>query len=234
VAAVLLLLIAGNWWLQQRASRLETVTADIAVKDILLDDGSHVYLRKGSVLRYPRHFEAKKRRVELTGEAFFDIAKNPAKPFEITASSTTVTVLGTSFLVNTNNSGVEVMVKTGRVRFAPVQDTAAGATLEPGEKALYENNRVTKQKNTDINFNSWQTGKIDFINTPMQEVIHTLSSHYRVSINIRKEDEKAIAASRVTTSYSNQPLDAVLKELELITAFHILKLADDAYEIRTQ
>ncbi len=234
VAAAVLLFIADNWWLNQNRNGYETITADIAVKEITLDDGSHVYLRNGASLKYRRQFNKNKRDVVLTGEAFFEIAKNPAKPFEITASATAVTILGTSFSVNTNNSKVEVVVKTGLVRFSVLHDTAAGASLEAGDRAVFENNRIIKQKNADDNFNSWQSGKMVFRSTPIQEVMNTLSNHYKVMFVIKKGEENKIAASLVTTTFTNQPLDAVVKELELITAFHIRKVTDTAYEISSQ
>lgn len=233
-AAAVLLLIAGIWWLTLSSNKNKTVTADTAVKEILLADGSHVYLRKNASLSFAQHFKKDKREVTLSGEAFFEIAKDPAKPFVITASGTAVRVLGTSFTVNTNKGQVEVVVKTGLVQFSSLKDSGQSAVLQPGDKAVIKEDKLVKEKNADENFNSWQTGTIRFRNTPMQEVMQTLGHHYQVSIVCKKGEEDKVLTPLVTTVFRNQSLEAVIKELELITTFHIRKVSDAAYEISSQ
>lgn len=234
VAAAVLLFVAGYWWLNQNSNKYTTITADTAIKEVVLEDGSHVYLRKDGKLTYPKNFKGNKRNVELNGEAFFDIAKDPQKPFEIKAATTSVTVLGTSFTVNTGNDQVEVVVKTGLVKFASLQDTSQNEKLAPGERAVFKNNKLVKAINTDENYNSWQTGVLTFRNTPMQEVMKTLSSHYSVSFVIKNGDESKILPSAVTNTFTRQPLEEVIKEIELITTFHIRKVNDTAYEISSE
>lgn len=234
VAAAVLLFVAGYWWLNQNSNKYTTITADTAIKEVVLEDGSHVYLRKDGKLTYPKKFSGNKRNVELDGEAFFDIAKDPEKPFDIKAAATSVTVLGTSFTVNTGNDQVEVIVKTGLVKFASLQDTTLNEKLAPGERAVFSNNKLVKGINTDENYNSWQTDVITFRNAPMQEVIKTLSNHYSVSFVIKKGDESKVLPSAVTSTFTRQPLEEVIKEIELITTFHIRKVNDTAYEISSE
>lgn len=234
VAAAVLLFVAGYWWLNQNSNKYTTITAGTAIKEVVLEDGSHVYLRKDGKLTYPKKFSGNKRDVELDGEAFFDIAKDPEKPFEIKAAATSVTVLGTSFTVNTGNSQVEVVVKTGLVKFSSLNDTTQNAKLSPGERAVFRNNKLVKGINTNENYNSWQTGVLTFRNTPMQEVIKALSSHYSVSFVIKKGDESKVQSSAVTSTFIRQPLEEVIKEIELITTFHIRKVNNTAYEISSE
>lgn len=230
-AAAILLLVAGLWWLTSGRNDHKTVTADVAVKEIILDDGSHVYLRKNASLTFPDRFHKNIRDVELTGEAFFEIAKNPDKPFIISASGATVKVLGTSFTVNSNNNQVEVLVKTGLVQFSSAKDSSLNVKLEPGTRGVIKEGKLLKENFNDENFNSWQTGKLIFHNTSMQEVMRVLSLHYQVNITCKKGDEDKVLIPAVTTTFNQQPLDSVIQELELITTFHIRKVSATAYEI---
>lgn len=87
------------------------------VQTVHLSDGSTVSLYPGATLHYPRKFQESDREVYLEGGAFFQVAKNPAKPFLVYYNDIVTKVLGTSFSVNTNQQtgNVEVSVKTGRV-----------------------------------------------------------------------------------------------------------------------
>lgn len=82
---------------------------------VFLPDGSKVTLVKGSRISYSRLMNGKKRKVCLSGEAFFDIAKNPEKPFYIYTQNMVIKVLGTSFRVRASAGKESVIVKTGKV-----------------------------------------------------------------------------------------------------------------------
>lgn len=88
-----------------------------APEKIMLSDGSTVLLQPGSSIRYLQNFDAEKREVNLSGEAFFDVARNPQRPFYVYANNVVTRVLGTSFVVKSpvGQSTIEVEVKTGRV-----------------------------------------------------------------------------------------------------------------------
>jgi transmembrane sensor len=111
---------------------------------ISLEDGSRVTLSPNAVINYPAHFDAKTRTVYLRGEAFFDVHRNPAKPFIVRTGNLVTEVLGTSFLIKADEQAkeVEVAVRTGRVS---VYDNAMheghsrnGAILTPNQKIVYD------------------------------------------------------------------------------------------------
>jgi ferric-dicitrate binding protein FerR (iron transport regulator) len=208
-----------------------TEIADTDVKTIQLEDGSKVYLRKGSTLQYPAVFAGDTRRVTLTGEAFFEVAPDATKPFIIKAAGTEVQVVGTSFSVNTANDKVELIVKTGRVNFSPAGDAAKKILVVAGERAVYANSSMTKLANADNNFNAWQSKQLVFTSTPLDQVAAVLSNYYNVTIRLRKEDAGQMAATTVTATFDNQPLSSVLDELSLITTNHIQKISETDYEI---
>lgn len=233
-AAVLLLLVAGFWWLRQSGNSVKTLTAVNDVQEIILEDGSHVFLRRGATVTYPAHFSKAQRKLELSGEAFFEIARKPEQPFVISAAGTEVKVLGTSFLVNAGTTAVSVSVKTGKVQFTFLKDTSLRAVLEPGDGAMIAGGKLIRQLIADENIDSWKTGVLVFRNTPVKQVMETLGRHYGVQFSIKEGNEAAVEATMITTEFKNQPLDTVLQELELITAFKIQKVSGRAFEISTK
>ena len=98
-----------------------------------MPDGSRIFLNRNSEFSYRSNFGDRNRNVTLTGEAFFEIAPDAAKPFIIDAGNARVKVVGTSFNVITNNSrsAVEVFVKTGKVMLSNNSGSKSMA-LEPG------------------------------------------------------------------------------------------------------
>lgn len=230
IAASLLLLFA-IWSMMGNRNDIHTVTADTDVQEVRLEDGSRVYLRKGSSLKFPAKFAGNNRKVSLTGKGFFEVNPDAAKPFIITAAETEVSVVGTSFLINTLNQEVELIVKTGRVNFNPIANTAQKVLVIAGERALYAKNSISKSVNGDKNFNAWQTRQLVFENTPLQQVIATLNDYYNVTITLKKEDSDQLSAANVTVTFQNQSLSSVLDELSLTTTYHIQKITDTNYEI---
>jgi len=115
-----------------------------ANKSITLEDGSIITLNSDSKLIYPREFDKNERRVELIGEAFFDIAKNPNKAFIINAKDAEVKVLGTSFNINAATNKVEVLVKTGKVQFSSINKPGNKLILIPGDFASLQESNLEK------------------------------------------------------------------------------------------
>lgn len=232
--AATLIIVLTVWWLVFNRTHTRTVLAETDVQEVRLKDGSTVYLRKGAVLKYPERFVKDSRGVSLTGEAFFQVARNTEKPFIITAANTEVTVLGTSFSVKAGTDTVELIVKTGRVNFNPLQYRAGKVLVSAGERALFTNNKISKAVNTDQNFNAWQSKQLIFKNTPLKQVVATLSNYYKVNIELNKRDSAQIASTGITVTFTNQPLSSVLQELTMITPYFIRKFNDARYEISTQ
>ncbi len=115
---------------------------------ILLSDGSMITLHPKSTLHYPDAFPGNSREVYLEGEAFFQVAKNPQKPFLVYYNNIITKVLGTSFIINTNpkTGNVEVVVKTGRVQVSENSKLVKGTEsnnaviVTPNQKAIYKSN----------------------------------------------------------------------------------------------
>jgi len=158
-AAIIVMVFAGYFFLSTNRSGGNNLSFAALIPDstiikanntdkqdvIILSDGSQVVLQPHSKLYYARDFAADKREVFLEGEAFFKVAKNPAKPFLVYCNNIVTKVLGTSFNVNTNSQtgNIEVAVKTGRVQVYEneklLNDRVNKAViLTPNQKVIYQ------------------------------------------------------------------------------------------------
>lgn len=175
----------------------------------VLPDGTNVSLNSGSVLRYPEFFSEDKREVELIGEAFFDVTKDPNKRFVVkTSGDERVEVLGTSFNMEAfpGDSILSTTLLEGKVRF--VSD-AGSVQMNPGEKLVY-NNKTSKAKLTKTNGEAetaWKYGKIIFDNTPFNEVLRMLSKRFNVDFVVKNEKYRK---DSFTGTFSTLRLEQVL------------------------
>ncbi|MEO6732576.1 MAG: FecR family protein [Ferruginibacter sp.] len=133
---------------KQQKKLSEIINTSATVKKVQLEDGTVITLKPSGKLAYPEQFAAEKREVYLEGEAFFEVAKNPAKPFLVHSGNLVTQVLGTSFTIKPDNSTnkIIVSVKTGRVAVfedkGPVtlkdQKQSNGAIITPNQSAIYD------------------------------------------------------------------------------------------------
>ncbi|WP_254412624.1 FecR family protein [Dyadobacter diqingensis] len=133
---------------------------------IRLEDGSAVVLKPGSNITFPKHFDKQKRLVQLTGEAFFEISRNPNRPFFVYAGKSVTKVLGTSFNVRAfeADDAITVKVKTGKVavyfedKIPENLEKPALNILEPNEQIiLTKQDNSFRKSNTDDSFYSENT-----------------------------------------------------------------------------
>lgn len=152
-----------------------------------LPDGTEVFLNAGSRLRFPEYFVAgRERKVCLSGEAYFDVARDTASPFLVCLEHTTVKVLGTSFNVTAYpEEGHEV---TTLVRGAvAIEQTATGKelTLVPGQQGSYDISResLTRQKVNVSYYTSWKDGVFAFYKQPLGQVMQALGRWYLFEVH---------------------------------------------------
>lgn len=153
------------------------------VIDIMLQDGSHVWLNAGSVITYPVVFFGNERRVEIEGEAYFEVVKNMKQPFKVMAGGTEIKVLGTHFNVNAyaDENVVRTTLLEGSVQ---VVNSESKAMLAPGEQASSEKNgllAVTKRVNTE-EVMAWKNGTFYFDGSDIQTVMRQVARWYDVSV----------------------------------------------------
>lgn len=170
---------------------------------IILQDSSVVYLGAGSSIRFPERFAEKERIVMLTGAAFFEVSKNPERPFIIHTGEIQTTVLGTSFKITAFKGDLlSVEVATGKVRVSRKKTgkgTAALAVLVPGEGLTWdEKSGQARAIYTDVTaVKGWAAGEIAFKNRSLAQIAAELENWYNVEINFARS---APAGKRLSLS----------------------------------
>lgn len=156
---------------------------------VLLSDGTRIWLNSETELTYPTHFAGNERKVTLVGEAYFEVAKNKEKPFIVNANGMEVRVLGTSFNVScyTSDGTFSTTLVEGSVAIKAASNKTT--TLAPSEQFTFskeKNETTVRIVNTEL-FTSWMDGKYIFKDATLDEIIRKLQRWYDFSV--RYEDE---------------------------------------------
>lgn len=156
---------------------------------VVLPDGTKVWLNAASSLKYPTAFPGTERRVELTGEAYFEVAKNAAKPFFVKTASQTVEVLGTHFNINSyaDEKATKTTLLEGSVRVTG-NTGQQGLKLKPGEQATATGKEIRMVAEPDLDeAMAWKEGKFIFRDADLQTIMRQLSRWYDVDVEYQGE-----------------------------------------------
>ena len=235
-AAMLALLIASVWAWQHSNAPVASNTTIVATAEnqpLSLPDGSRVWLRQNASLTFPQHFSEKTRKVSLEGEAYFEVAHNPAQPFQVALpNGDQVQVLGTEFGVGVSPDGsrTEVSVRSGKVRFAP-KDKPNGAVLTANQSATYDRSTAQLSVQQDITLNNlaWQSGGLEFVSTPLRQVVTDLEHHYKVKITLLNP---ALQGCLYTSPRTTQPIQKVLANIAIIYQLQVIETAQGKFELK--
>ncbi len=185
---------------------------------VVLPDGSKIWLNAESSLTFPTVFSGKERNVELTGEGYFEIAKNASKPFRVKVNDAVVEVLGTHFNINSYHEepGLKTTLLEGSVKVINGEKTRL---LLPGEQLTIKKNGL-QILSDDVNIEqvlAWKNGLFDFSDVDLQSISQQLSRWYNVDIAF----EGNIPPKHITgiISRKNQ-ISAVLAMLEFTAGVH--------------
>jgi transmembrane sensor len=233
-ASIVVIAVLGYliWFSAFQPSNI-TILAEQSGQQITLPDNTVVTLNKGASITYPKVFSETNRQVKMQGEAFFEVTRNEIKPFIVELGLSNVEVLGTSFNINADehNENIDVVVNTGKVRFGTF-DGNESVILTAGEKGtLMKNmNMISKVVNNDINFMAWKTRKIVFDDVDLDVVIQTVNKLYDSQITFSTDVGKNC---KVTVSFDNQSIDAILSVLELTLDLEYKKNGDIIEVVKT-
>lgn len=178
---------------------------------LLLSDGTQIWLNSETELIYPTQFSGKKREVTLVGEAFFKVANNKGKPFIVNANGMAVTVLGTSFNVScyTADNTLSTTLIEGSV--SVTTNNGKPHTITPSEQFTY-NKRNTQSAVRTVNaelYTSWMNGKYIFKDATLDEIITKLQRWYNFSVTYADESLKNNRYSVIVEKDTN--LDQLLE-----------------------
>jgi len=191
-------------------SKGETYTLNLA-------DGSIVYLNSASSIKFPVSFPGKERRIEISGEAYFKVAKNPNQPFIVSVNGMEVQALGTEFNINAYPD--EVTVNTtlieGSVRVANHNEGIVGTNeviIKPGQQTQLKGNRLAVIRNVNIDeVVAWKAGYFYFESVDLKTVMRQFSRWYNIEVVFEgpERHEKYFSIIKRNTSLLN-----VLKSLQ--------------------
>jgi len=207
----------------QPAISYTLITAPNGVKkDVLLPDGTSVSLNSGSTISVPSDFGKKDRQLSLTGEAFFNVKHDPAKPFTIHSGKLLIRDIGTTFNVKAypDERQIRVAVETGEVR---VEKTMTNGKTETFAGSMIHNQQLIYDRNSDSHILSriktddimaWKRNQLRFDNASIAEIAHELERWYNVTV---KFNHKTTDNRLYTVSFNNEPAADVLKVLSSLT-----------------
>lgn len=181
---------------------------------IILPDSSEVFLGAGSKLTIPEKFTGNLREISLQGEAFFQVTKNPKRPFIIHTGTVQTRVLGTSFKIEAfKNKPLTVSVVTGKVR---VDDYAGNihtslAVLTPGQKVTYDNGQAIAGKAIIDDTKAWKDGRQVFSGQALAEITDVLERWYNVKVEYKTAKKAEEKISVILNA--DKPLDNIMKVL---------------------
>ena len=207
IVGVIVLAAGLAYWFRNKAEELVVASAAHGqVREMLLPDGTKVWLNQSSVLKYPRAFEGKERHVYLDGEAYFEVARNHEKPFTVKSQAMDVRVLGTSFNIKCrpDNSFAETTLVEGEVEVKDKSDKGR-ITLLPGQKAVL--NRVTGRmqvKQVDPKMEIvWHNDLIPFEKSSIFQIAAALERFYGVKIILSPDVDSTNTYSGVLKKKDN-------------------------------
>lgn len=203
--------------------------------EILLSDGTKIYLNAGSRLIYPDVFEGKQREVFLVGEAYFEVHKDPKHPFIVQTTDINVEDLGTQFNISAypSDNVYETTLAEGKVR---IRENGAGLfdkpiDLVPNQMAAFNrDNKETKVQHVDVeNYILWKDGMLKFDSSDFNRITRKLERFYNIRINFQDPmvGMLKISGKLMLTEKKNEVMDI----LSQTASVKIVQIEKDNYEI---
>ena len=186
------------------------------VISLALADGSKVWLNAASTLKYPTAFASNERKVEVTGEAYFEVSHNAAMPFIVTKGETSVRVLGTHFNVNAydDEKSLDVTLLEGSVK---VSNGNENVFISPGQQADIQDARLTVHNDADLEeVMAWKNGLFSYKGAGVETIMRQVSRWYDVDVIF----EKPVTEKFYAQVSRNTNVSKLLKMLEATKAVH--------------
>lgn len=186
---------------------------------VVLEDGTRVWLNAASSIKFPQAFTGATREIELSGEAYFEVAKNKAKPFIVQANGTKVQVFGTHFNINAygDNNNVTTSLLEGSVRMSSGSSAVMLMPGQQGDAAL--NGAAIKVSQADIQQTmAWKNGLFIFRDLNITEVMKQVGRWYDVDVEYRDDEVKNNEFGGTISKYKN--INELLDVMVLTRSIH--------------
>ena len=156
---------------------------------VTLSDGTKVWLNAASSIHFPVIFAGTERKVEITGEAYFEVAKNASMPFKVIAGSSEVEVLGTHFNINSymDESSVKTTLLEGLVKVSVTGNNQSPKFLKAGQQtAINKDGKISVSNNADLDEAvAWKNGRLQFNSADLKSILRQISRWYDVDVEYR-------------------------------------------------
>lgn len=199
---------------------------------IVLPDGTKIWLNAGTTLSYPTSFSNKSREVYLSGEAFFEVAKDKSRPFHVITGDLKIKVTGTRFNVTSyqNDTFTQAVLVEGKIFASKNGIFAKDVELTPGERVVLDKseNRLSKQKVDVEQYASWINGYLIIRDEPIDEIIKKLERYYDRKIIAEKLSQDIRFTGKLNLA---DDLNKVLQNIAFSAAFTI-EYKNDTYIIK--
>lgn len=199
--------------------------------NVVLQDGTQVQLNSGSRLQYPKTFGLFSRKVKLTGEGYFAVAKESTRPFEVDLKDIKVKVTGTHFNAKAypDDKTIRVELEEGSVKIADKTDKTY--PLKVGENAEYNRTtgicKITKVQDMTL-YTAWRTKSLNFYRTPLRDILKTLERQYEVQFDV---PDSSLLNYRFSISTSKININEVLGDLEKVSKVRFKQNDESKYTI---
>ncbi len=218
---VLLVSLSAYFYMESQPELILAATTD-HLQEVILPDGSRVTLNHYSRLEYPSKFDKEKRNVTLSGEAYFDVARDTSHPFIVNVDKVNIEVLGTQF--NVQSYPADAYVKTTLLEGSVAVSNTLNdniTILQPYESAIFSKETGSMDKRTDtaaVDEISWREGKLIFNDKTLQEITEDLSNYFNRKIEINSQPLKAY---KLTAWFEHgETLEEILNILQPAAGFN--------------
>lgn len=202
----------------EQVEKYHLKTTVASTYSILLSDGTTVWMNAGSEIVFPKKFQGTKRDVHLLyGEAYFEVAKNPNKPFVVYTPTIEVTALGTQFNINLHSKASKTILTEGEISVAVQGERHI---LHPGQMALLQNGSIALRQAEVEEATAWKDGYFYFRGETMMDILTEFSRWYGVDLKI---DD--VRLTRKTYS------GTIKRTLTLVNAAKLLQIIFEGYNI---
>lgn len=191
---------------------------------VVLPDGSNVLLNSESKLSYQKYLWWKKRKVNLTGEAFFKVKKG--KRFSVMSNGYETSVLGTSFNVFARNNQVKVVCFTGKVKVKEVK-TGSEAILTPGLGVISSGDKIGQVQKIGANTKGWTSGEFYFYDAPLTEVFAEMERQFNIKVHAHGLEKR-----RYSGYFSSKDMQQAL-ELVCVPMQLTFRVSGDSVVVKT-
>ena len=230
IASVVLIAVLGTLFFTKEKSD-ETAMQTISVPagqrlNITLPDGTNVCLNAKTIIKYPVSFNRKERLIEIDGQAYFDVAKNPNVPFIVSTKEGRVQALGTRFdvLAYSEDNKFEVMLMEGSVKIDMDNAPNQSVLLRPNEKAYINKGELLVESAIDTTYYEWRNGILSFKNQSMAEMMNVFEKVFDVKVIIV---DPIIRNQRMTGKFRTvDGIDYALKILQYEQSFNIKEVTN--------